>query len=267
MLLLIRTLRRPSTTLSAIVRAARLRGAAAAVRATRHDPASAQLEPERGTHHGPHHDRRLSCPDPQPLRAHARGHQPRAPDQRRLGAAASTRDRDKPTVIALREIAAGKVGIEMLLKRAELTLGRASDRQRDQACRKSREFTRHLGHYLPPPDVALVERAFDVLRTRAPAASSASPASPTSRTRWRSPASCRSGASTPRARRGAAARRDGGHQRHQDRDRDVVRQAGRRHGRRRVQARPDRVHSRARTRRPRTSARCCWRWRRTSASS
>jgi len=22
------------------------------------------------------------------------------------------------------------------------------------------EFTRHLGHYLPPPDVALVERAF-----------------------------------------------------------------------------------------------------------
>ena len=23
------------------------------------------------------------------------------------------------------------------------------------------EFTRHLGHYLPPPDVALVERAFE----------------------------------------------------------------------------------------------------------
>jgi (p)ppGpp synthase/HD superfamily hydrolase len=23
------------------------------------------------------------------------------------------------------------------------------------------EFTRHLGHYLPPTDVALVERAFD----------------------------------------------------------------------------------------------------------
>jgi len=27
------------------------------------------------------------------------------------------------------------------------------------------EFTRHLGHYLPPPDVALVERAFEFSET------------------------------------------------------------------------------------------------------
>ena len=75
------------------------------------------------------------------------------------------------------------------------------------------------------------------------AASSASPASRTSRIRSRSPSILSQWQLDAQgARRRAAARRDGGHRRHQDRDRDVVRQAGRRPGRRRVEARPDRVH-------------------------
>ena len=62
------------------------------------------------------------------------------------------------------------------------------------------EFTRHLGHYLQPPDVALVERAFAVLRVRRTAASSASRASRTSRIRSRSPSILSpSGSSTPQA--------------------------------------------------------------------
>ena len=74
-------------------------------------------------------------------------------------------DRDKPTVIALREIAAGKVGIEMLLKPADLTprpeSSLASPAMKRQRMSEIAEFTRHLGHYLPPPDVELVERAFE----------------------------------------------------------------------------------------------------------
>ena len=66
-------------------------------------------------------------------------------------------DRDKPTVIALREIAAGKVGIEMLLKAQTLTPQLPA---RGRGMSEIAEFTRHLGNYLPPPDVALVERAF-----------------------------------------------------------------------------------------------------------
>ena len=104
------------------------------------------------------------------------------------------------------------------------------------------EFTRHLGNYLPLSDLALVERAFALLRLRAPR-----PVPQERRAVHHPSARGREHpvAVAPRragARRRAAARRDGGHLRHQVRTRDEVRQAGRRHGRRRVQARPDRVH-------------------------
>jgi hypothetical protein len=56
----------------------------------------------------------LSRQDSQPLRAHPRGDQPRVQIARI--APLVDPDRDKPTVIALREVALGKVGIEMLLK-------------------------------------------------------------------------------------------------------------------------------------------------------
>ena len=74
-------------------------------------------------------------------------------------------DRDKPTVIALREMAAGKIGIEMLTKTGPTlptTPSSASTPDRFQRrMSEIAEFTKHLGHYLPAPDVALVKRAFE----------------------------------------------------------------------------------------------------------
>ena len=67
--------------------------------------------------------------------------------------------------------------------------------------------------------------------------------------------------------RRAAARRDGGHLRHQDRDRDDA-SASRSPSWSTASRSSTRSSSRrARTRRPRTSARCCSRWRATCASS
>ena len=80
------------------------------------------------------------------------------------------------------------------------------------------EFTEHLGHYLPPPDVALVERAFEFSESahRGQFRKSGEPyithplAVASILSQWRLDAAG--------ARRGAAARRDGGHLRHQERD-------------------------------------------------
>ena len=73
-------------------------------------------------------------------------------------------DRDKPTVIALREIAAGKIGIEMLNKTPPTlpTLPSVTARHRRPSMSEIAEFTRHLGHYLPASRTSrCVERAFD----------------------------------------------------------------------------------------------------------
>ena len=83
------------------------------------------------------------------------------------------------------------------------------------------EFTRHLGNYLPPPDVALVERAFEFSGLGAPRAvpqvgRALHHASAGGREHPVAVAARRAG-----PRRRAPARRDGGHLRHQERDRDV----------------------------------------------
>ena len=67
-----------------------------------------------GVRHGPHHHRRLPQADSEPFPADADGHLSRAPAG--AGHSPKVEAKDKPTVIALREIAAGKVGIEMLKK-------------------------------------------------------------------------------------------------------------------------------------------------------
>ena len=179
----------------------------------------------------------------QPLRADARRHQPRAADHRRLGAAGRA-DRDKPTVIALREIAAGKVGIEMLLKAAELTrrASERSDAARVPGMSEIAEFTRHLGNYLPPPDVALVERAFEFSESahRGQFRKSGEPyithplAVASILSQWRLDAQGLAAALLHDVMEDTSVTKA--------RARDDVRQAGRRHGRRRLQARPDRVH-------------------------
>ena len=63
---------------------------------------------------GSHYRRRLSEPDPQPFQAHAGRDLPRP----RAGAGHAPRldSKDKPTVTALREIAGGLTGVEMLRK-------------------------------------------------------------------------------------------------------------------------------------------------------
>src|ERR1051325_6469113 len=77
--------------------------------------------PER--FHGSHHRRRLPEAHQQPVPSHPRRDLPRPPaatcGARQLSAGASPMvepNRDKATVIALREIAAGKVGTEVLKK-------------------------------------------------------------------------------------------------------------------------------------------------------
>jgi DNA-directed RNA polymerase subunit omega len=65
-------------------------------------------------------------------------------------------DRDKPTVVALREIAAAR-SESKCCSRVKAS-GESS--QRRWSMSEIAEFTRHLGNYLPPPDIALVERAF-----------------------------------------------------------------------------------------------------------
>ena len=67
--------------------------------------------------HGPNHRRRLPEENSQPVPAHAGRDLPCAPT--RAGASALVEpNRDKATVIALREIASGKVGTEVLRRSA-----------------------------------------------------------------------------------------------------------------------------------------------------
>ena len=103
------------------------------------------------------------------------------------------------------------------------------------------EFTRHLGNYLPPPDVALVERAFQFSDSahRGQFRKSGEPyithplAVASILSQWRLDAQGLAAALLHDVMEDTAD--------HQVGDRDLVRQAGRRHGRRRLQARPDRV--------------------------
>ena len=103
------------------------------------------------------------------------------------------------------------------------------------------EFTRHLGHYLPPPDVALVERAFEFSESahRGQFRKSGEPyithplAVASILSQWRLDAQGLAAALLHDVMEDTSVTKN--------ELETTLRQAGRRHGRRRLQARPDRV--------------------------